>query len=95
MGKGEQTRSAIVGMATALASRVGLHALSIGNLADEVGMSKSGLFAHFRSKQDLQMQILDDSVERFARDVVRPAFSEPRGIPRIRALFDNWLALVY
>lgn len=91
MKKGEQTRATIVDRAMALVSRVGLEGLSIGALADDVGMSKSGLFAHFKSKQDLQLAILEASIDRFMTTVVSPAFREPRGVPRIRALFENWL----
>jgi len=92
MSKGEETRSAIVGEALSQASRFGLEALSIGGLARRVGMSKSGLFAHFESKEALQLQVLESSVERFVEQVVAPALKEPRGIPRIAAFFERWLA---
>jgi len=91
MTKGEETRVAILDEAAALSSRLGLEALSIGGLADRVGMSKSGLFAHFRSKENLQLEVLRFTVERFVSKVISPAFKVTRGIPRIRALFDNWL----
>ncbi len=92
IGKGERTRAAVVDRALSLSSQVGLDALTIGGLAKEVGLSKSGLFAHFDSKEDLQLQVLEEAVDRFIRMVVRPAFREERGEPRIRAIFDRWLS---
>lgn len=92
MSKGEETRTAILDQALAETSRLGLEGLSIGSLARECGMSKSGLFAHFGSKEDLQLQVLGTAVERFAEAVVRPALGRARGEPRVRALFENWLA---
>ena len=89
--KGEETRAAILDQALASASQLGLEGLTIGNLADAVGMSKSGLFAHFRSKEDLQLQVLETAVRRFVELVVAPALKEPRGEPRVRALFERWL----
>lgn len=91
MSKGEQTKSAIVAQSLDLASVVGLNGLSIGALADHTGMSKSGLFAHFGSKEALQIAVLDAAEERFVETVVRPAFRAPRGIARVRALFDHGL----
>lgn len=90
--KGEETRRNILQSSLAMASRLGLDGLSIGSVAKEVGMSKSGLFAHFDSKEDLQLQVLHTGVEHFVRQVVTPALMEPRGEPRIRALFENWLS---
>lgn len=92
MSKGEETRSAILDTALALASTEGLEGLSIGGLAREVGLSKSGLFAHFNSKENLQLQVLETAAERFVAAVVVPALREPRGEPRVRALFERWLA---
>jgi AcrR family transcriptional regulator len=92
MGKGEQTRSAILDEALALASRVGLEGLSIGSLASALGMSKSGLFAHFGSKEDLQLQTLERAQGRFEQAVFQPALAQPAGLPRFRALFQNWIA---
>ncbi len=89
--KGESTRSAIVSRALALASVTGLESLSLQALATAVGMSKSGLFAHFASKEDLQLQVLKEAADRFVSFVVAPALKKPRGVPRIRALFENWL----
>lgn len=92
MSKGDDTRRAILDQAMSLASRTGLDALSIGGLSDEVGMSKSGLFAHFGSKEKLQLAVIQAAARRFEDQVVRPALRGPRGEPRIRALVDNWLA---
>jgi AcrR family transcriptional regulator len=90
--KGQSTRTTIIDEALSQASRIGLEALSIGGLAKDVGMSKSGLFAHFDSKEDLQLQVLESSVERFVEHIIAPSLTEPRGVPRIRAFFDNWLS---
>jgi AcrR family transcriptional regulator len=89
--KGEVTRQAILEQAASLASQVGLEGLTISSLAEALELSKSGLFAHFRSKEALQIQLLDFAVERFVDAVVRPALAAPRGEPRVRALFDRWL----
>ncbi len=91
MGKSSQTKQTITEGAIALASRLGLENLSIGKLAKAVGMSKSGLFAHFQSKQKLQVEVLQGASERFLERVVRPALRAPRGEPRIRALLEYWL----
>lgn len=91
MGKGETTRQAVLEHAIGLAGRIGLQGLTIGRLADDLELSKSGLFAHFRSKEALQLQVLDSAAERFVDLVVRPALGVPRGEPRLRALFDRWL----
>lgn len=92
MTKGEETRQGVLDAALSLASELGLEAISIGKLAQRVGLSKSGLFAHFASKENLQLQLLDEAVRRFVDVVVAPALRKPRGEPRVRALFDNWLA---
>lgn len=91
MGKGEETRREILGNALALASEVGLSGLSIGLLAERVGMSKSGLFAHFASKERLQVAVLEEASARFVARVVAPALKSPRGRPRVLALFEHWL----
>lgn len=91
MRKGEVTRLEILEAALPLASRVGLTGLSIGALAEALGMSKSGLFAHFRSKEGLGLAVVDHAAARFVERVVRPTVRAPRGIARIRALLDNWL----
>lgn len=85
------TRSAILDEAVQIASRVGFTGLSIGQLADEVEMSKSGLFAHFRSKEQLQLQTMERAAQKFVDIVVRPTLATPRGERRMRALFDAWL----
>jgi AcrR family transcriptional regulator len=92
MGKGEQTRTLILNEAVALASQVGLEGISIGSLASRLGLSKSGLFAHFGSKEDLQILTLQQAQRLFREQVFAPALAEPRGLPRLRALFSNWLA---
>lgn len=92
MSKGEDTRQAILDHAADLASQVGLTGLTIGGLAEEMRLSKSGLFAHFRSKEALQIQVLEHAAARFVDVVVRPALREPRGEARLRALFERWLA---
>jgi AcrR family transcriptional regulator len=89
--KGEQTREAILAHALGLATRIGFEGLTIGRLADDLGMSKSGLFAHFRSKEALQLEILRMAGARMVEAVVKPAFAAPRGEPRVRALFERWL----
>lgn len=91
MRKGELTHQAILERAIRLASRVGLEGLSIGGLADELSLSKSGLFAHFKSKTALQVEVLEAATTMFTERVVRPALAQPRGEPRVRALFDGWL----
>jgi AcrR family transcriptional regulator len=90
--KGDETRERILDRAIALAAVVGLEGLSIGELARETGMSKSGLFAHFASKEELQLKILETAVERFVRDVFEPTLRATRGEGRVRALFERWLA---
>jgi AcrR family transcriptional regulator len=94
MRKGEQTRTLILNEAVALASQLGLEGLSIGSLAGRLEMSKSGLFAHFGSKQDLQLQTLKQAQLRFEEAVFRPALEAARGLPRLKTLFANWLAWV-
>jgi AcrR family transcriptional regulator len=90
--KGEITRHAILEHAASLATKLGLEGLTIGRLADDLGLSKSGLFAHFQSKESLQLAVVDFAAERFVESAVRPSFSAERGEPRVRALFENWLS---
>ncbi|HEY1959318.1 MAG TPA: TetR/AcrR family transcriptional regulator [Polyangiaceae bacterium] len=92
MSKGEITRSTILGSALSLASEAGLAGATIGALADRTKMSKSGLFAHFQSKENLEVAILEEAIRRFVALVISPALAEKRGEPRVRALFDRWLA---
>ncbi len=88
--KGALTKQHIVREAMKLASTVGLEGLSIGALAQELRLSKSGLFAHFGSKEALQVEVLESTVDVFVDFVVRPALRAPRGEPRVRALVTNW-----
>jgi len=90
--RGEQTREAILTHALGLATRIGFEGLTIGRLAEDLDMSKSGLFAHFGSKEALQLDVLRLAGARMIDAVVKPAFAAPRGEPRVRALFDRWLA---
>jgi AcrR family transcriptional regulator len=92
MSKGAETRRAILDQALAMSSCLGLEGVTLGLLAREAGMSKSGLFAHFDSKEQLQLQVLDTAAQRFRETVVEPALHAPRGEPRVRALFEHWLA---
>jgi len=89
--KGELTRNTILDRAVRLASEVGLSGLTIGRLAQDLELSKSGLFAHFQSKETLQLQVLGRASHIFIEIVVRPALAQPRGEPRLQALFDRWL----
>jgi AcrR family transcriptional regulator len=89
--KGELTRQSILKGATALASQLGLEGVTIGRLASSLELSKSGLFAHFSSKDNLQVEVLRFAAERFIERVIRPALTTPRGEPRVRALFERWL----
>lgn len=90
MTKGEETRERIVDLAFRLSSRDGLSGLSLGKLASELGLSKSGLFAHFRSKEELELEVLKAARDRFIDTVLKPAFEAPRGLPRLRKLFSLW-----
>jgi AcrR family transcriptional regulator len=89
--KGQQTKAAIVDAALTLATQVGLEGLSIGALAEVTGMSKSGVFAHFGSREELQISVIREYHARFEEEVFYPAMQEPRGLPRLRALFRNWM----
>jgi AcrR family transcriptional regulator len=92
VAKGEATRQAILARAFALAKLVGVSGLSIGRLAEDMGLSKSGLFAHFGSKTALDVAVVDEASRKFVEDVVVPALREPRGEPRVRAMFERWSA---
>jgi len=91
VNKGEATKTSILDEALEVASRTGFEGLSIGRLAERTEMSKSGLFAHFRSKEQLQLQTLDHAVARFTDIVARPTLKAPRGEARVRELFERWL----
>ena len=90
VSKGLQTRDRILDKAFRLAAREGLEGLSLSTLAADLGLSKSGLFAHFTSKEDLQLEMLRVASERFVEKVMAPAIRRPRGLPRMNAVFDNW-----
>jgi AcrR family transcriptional regulator len=92
--KGERTRQAILDVAAARASEIGLDALSLGGLADELEMSKSGLFAHFGSREELQLATIEHAREIFAAEVVAPVEGMPAGLEQLRALCDSWLSYV-
>jgi len=94
MPKGQLTRAAILDAALRLASQMGLEGLSIGALAEVAGMSKSGVFAHFGSREELQIAVIREYHRRFEEEVFFPAMREPRGVPRLRALFERWLRRV-
>jgi AcrR family transcriptional regulator len=94
MRKGELTRAAILDVALELASRDGLEGLTIGLLADRMNMSKSGVFAHFGSREDLQMEVLKLYHHRFEQEVFYPSVKEPRGMPRLKAMFARWVKRV-
>jgi AcrR family transcriptional regulator len=91
MSKGEETRLAVLDQATRTASQVGLSGVTIGTLAEQTQMSKSGLFAHFGSKESLQLETMRHARQRFIDIVLRPALAGPRGEPRVRALVEGWL----
>ena len=92
--KGQQTRATILEAALGLASHMGLEGLSIGALAEIAGMSKSGVFAHFGSREELQIAVIREYHARFEDEVFVPAMREPRGLPRLRALFERWVLRV-
>ena len=89
-GKGATTRELILDHAYELARHDGLEGLSIGALALGVGMSKSGVFAHFGSREELQLALLDATTRRFIDFVMRPAVAQPRGLKRLRAILERW-----
>ena len=91
MSKGQETKAAILDEALDLASRVGFTGLTIGQLAEHTEMSKSGLFAHFQSKEELQLQALAHARRKFIDVVVRPSLAAPRGEKRVREIFERWL----
>jgi AcrR family transcriptional regulator len=93
MKKGEQTKQMILEIGLDMASQFGLESVSIGSLAKATGMSKSGVFAHFESKENLEVEILKYAAELFAQAVVVPALKTEAGIPRIKAIVNNWIKL--
>ncbi len=92
--KGQQTKMAIVDTALGLATQIGLEGLSIGALAEATHMSKSGVFAHFGSREELQISVVRQYFAQFEQDVFYAALSAPRGLPRVKALFANWMQRV-
>lgn len=89
--KGELTRASILSMALELASREGLEGLTIGSLAERMSMSKSGVFAHFGSREDLQIEVLKLYNYQFEQEVFYPSLAAPRGLPRLQSLFTRWV----
>lgn len=89
--KGLQTKAHIVDVALQLAMHNGLESLSIGGLAEATQMSKSGVFAHFGSREELQVSVIREYHHRFEQEVFYPALQAERGLPRLRALFDHWM----
>src|SRR3569832_1498789 len=91
MQKGQQTKAAIVDAALGLATQIGIEGLPIGALAEVTQMSKSGVFAHFGSREELQISVVREYHARFEDEVFYPAMREPRGLQRLRAMFANWM----
>jgi AcrR family transcriptional regulator len=91
MTKGEDTKHIVLEAGLDMASQLGLECVTIGNLAKATNLSKSGLFAHFQSKENLQIEILNHAARLFSEGVIVPALKTKAGIPRIRALVDNWI----
>jgi AcrR family transcriptional regulator len=89
--KGERTRAAILDAALRIVSKAGLDGLTIGTLAEATGMSKSGLFAHFGSREELLLAVLAHGQAQFTEVVFQPAMAKPRGLPRLKAMFTHWL----
>ncbi|WP_322992656.1 TetR/AcrR family transcriptional regulator [Limnohabitans sp.] len=89
--KGQQTKAVIIDAALGLASQIGLEGLSIGAVAEVTGMSKSGVFAHFGSREELQISVIREYHDRFEAEVFYAAMQKPRGLQRLQALFDNWM----
>lgn len=94
MLKGQQTKQVIVDAALGLATQIGLEGLSIGVLAEVTHMSKSGVFAHFGSREELQISVIREYFNRFEQEVFVPAMRESQGLPRLQALFANWMKRV-
>ena len=92
--KGQQTKLAIVDAALGLATQIGLEGLSIGVVAEVMRMSKSGVFAHFGSREELQISVVREYFQRFEQEIFHPALQAPRGVARIRALFSQWMKRV-
>jgi AcrR family transcriptional regulator len=89
--KGQQTKAAIIDTAMGMATQIGLEGLSIGAVADAMHMSKSGVFAHFGSREELQISVIREYHQRFEQELFFPAMELPLGLPRLKALFNNWM----
>ncbi|NVO07554.1 MAG: TetR/AcrR family transcriptional regulator [Rhodoferax sp.] len=94
MHKGQQTKAVIIEAALGLATQIGLEGLSIGAIAEVTQMSKSGVFAHFGSREELQISVIREYFSRFEQEIFYPALQAERGLPRLRALFGNWMKRV-
>ncbi len=94
MQKGQQTKAAIIEAALGLATQIGLEGLSIGAIAEVTHMSKSGVFAHFGSREELQISVIREYFSRFEQEIFYPALQAERGLPRVQALFGNWMQRV-
>jgi AcrR family transcriptional regulator len=94
MQKGQQTKATIIEAALGLSTQIGLEGLSIGVLAEVTQMSKSGVFAHFGSREELQISVIREYFSRFEQEVFYPALHAERGLPRVEALFHNWMKRV-
>lgn len=92
--RGQRTRQAILEHAARVGSAEGLEAVSLQRLANDLGISKSGLFAHFGSKEELHLATIDEAARVFTDEVIRPALAEPRGAGRVLALCNTWLSYV-
>lgn len=90
MEKSVETKTLILDTALGLARKIGFESISIGELAKRVGMSKSGLFAHFKSKETLHVMIMDHAAFNFIKHAVKPALNQPRGLARLRTMVNNW-----
>ena len=91
MAKGQQTKTNIIDTALHIATHHGLESLSIGGLAEATSMSKSGVFAHFGSREELQISVVREYHHRFEQEVFYPALQAEKGLPRLRAMFGNWM----
>ncbi|MCP4670610.1 MAG: TetR/AcrR family transcriptional regulator [Desulfobacula sp.] len=91
MKKGDETKQKILQTGFEMASKLGMECLSIGTLASSTGMSKSGLFSHFKSKENLQLAVMDHAGEIFFENVISPALKAPAGIQRLHSMMDRWI----
>ena len=91
MKKGDETKQKILGIGFELASKLGLECLTIGIMAKAADMSKSGLFSHFQSKENLQLKVMDHAGEIFNEQVIIPALMTRAGIPRVKKIMENWV----